>query len=222
MNSIALKADTKVFYLSNTISDYRIKKHLMRVETSLNKYSPDSMSIFLLAKRKVTLAYLREYWEMGEYPINTLLNTRTPVFKDEFGNYCAVGYLLSKAGYDELVTEIQHTNNLVKVKDISDTKYVTAIESLGITLEEAAKIQPSYPPGGFGYEPAYSSSSRIFTAILLSAIAVFIFTQLISIMFFKEMNLKLSQKILGFVTLLLFSSLIMLLIVGIVQIGQNI
>src|SRR5262245_32507843 len=48
----------------------------------------------LAPMRAALLGYLDDYLAKGTTPINTALPWRSPVFIDELGNICAVGYLI--------------------------------------------------------------------------------------------------------------------------------
>jgi hypothetical protein len=196
----------------------RIKAHLQRVEESLRSVTAAGLSQEQLINRQISLDRLREYWQAEEFPINNHYKSRTPIFKDEFGNYCAVGYLLSMAGYDDIVTEIQKDNNTVRVREIGEAKYLTAIASLGITQEEAAKIQPGYGGVCNYLSDCYNQPSTAHTWLpwLWISMAVFVLLQIVTYFFFKEMNLTKAQKIRGFFGVFLFSSLVMLCITLIV------
>lgn len=211
MNTQVLNLSSDLSDYAKKISDLRIKKHLQRVEMSLRKTKPKNIDKKQLNNRIKTLDNLHDYWQAGEFPINTKIKRRTPVFKDEFGNYCAVGYLLSIDGQDKLVTEIQKSNNYIKVPEITNAKYISAINSLGISQAEAARIQPGYPPGGFGGDEI-TNIDTLSGKFQIVIIGVFIITQVFAMLFFKEMNLKFTQKFLGYLTLLSFG--IMLLIIG--------
>jgi hypothetical protein len=209
MQAMALNFDTKLYNLAYRLDRARVKKHLMRVEQSLRKNTPKNMTAEQLAARTRTLDHFRDYWQQGEFPVNDLVDYRTPVFKDHFGTYCAVGNLFAKAGYDQYVTEIQDTNNLVRVKDIDDPKYLEVIDELGLTKQEAARIQPAYG----NIDPYYTDPGDGHVAIFkLASLCLFILLQLFAIFFIKEMNLGRAQKVYGYLSLLSFSGLVMVAI----------
>jgi len=195
------------FDLLTTLRRARIKSHLRRVESSLRKNIPSSLTREQLQARRKTLDNLNSYWQAGDFPVNDTSEHTTPIFKDIYGNYCAVGYLLSKVGFDTYVSEIQAQNNYILVKEITDKKYLHAITSLGITKEEAARIQP-----GYGFEDPFiygGGSGNTVSILKLVSVVLFVLLQLIAYFFFKEMNMSKKQKFLGFLTLFLTSSLIL-------------
>lgn len=155
----------------------RIQTHLARVSEHLRVRPPARLTPEQRAARRVTLQWLDEYRAAGVFPHNHVRpGTRTPVFVDPHGTPCAVGYLLLRSGEDELVEEIVRTDNLVQVPELGgDPRLQRWLDAHGITLEEAAMIQPQYggtPPdigvqNTSGYVPATVGFS-IATAALVS------------------------------------------------------
>jgi hypothetical protein len=190
-NQASLSLETLAFKVDRK----RIKTHLRLVEKSIRKNIPNDLSAAQLKARGTTLDRLHAYWQSEEFPINTISKKRTPIFKDQFGNYCAVGYLLSKSGH----------------KDISKPEYINAIAMLGITQEEAALIQPGY---GYGCTlnviDCTPATTTKWSYWLVAAGVVYVLLQLVSLLFFRRMNMTRGQKVLGFLSLLLISSLVMM------------
>ena len=206
MQAMALNINLSLYEFAKHIDQVRVKKHLMRVEQSLRKKTPKNLTPEQLVTRTKTLDHFREYWQQGEFPMNDVVTYRTPVFKDHFGTYCAVGNLFAKAGYNHYVTQIQESNNLIRVKNMSDPKYLAVIDELGLTKQEAIRIQPAYG----GMEPFYSEPSNGHVAMFkLASLCLFVLLQVFAILFFKEMNLNKPQKIFGYLSVLTFSGFIM-------------
>jgi hypothetical protein len=207
-NQASLSLETLAFKVDRK----RIKTHLRLVEKSIRKNIPNDLSAAQLKARGTTLDRLHAYWQSEEFPINTVSKKRTPIFKDQFGNYCAVGYLLSKSGHDGYVSEIKSHNNLIKVKDISQPEYINAIAMLGITQEEAALIQPGYGYGCSTFNDCTTAATNTtkWSYWLVAAGVVYVLLQLVSLLFFRRMNMTRGQKVLGFLSLLLISSLVMM------------
>lgn len=124
----------------------RIQTHLARVSAHLRAQPPARLAPEQRAARRVTLQWLDEYRADGVFPHNHVRpGTLTPVFVDPHGTPCAVGYLLLRSGEDELVEEIVRTDNLVRVPELrGDPRLERWLDARGITLEEAAMIQPQY------------------------------------------------------------------------------
>ncbi|MEX2172479.1 MAG: PEP-CTERM sorting domain-containing protein [Pirellulales bacterium] len=101
----------------------------------------------LLASRELQIERLRAYRDRGLFPQNEgHADQAVPIFVDNHDTACAVGHLMRLAGLEEEVAEIQATNNLVYVPDAKDSSVAAWALTAGVTLEEAALIQPGYPP----------------------------------------------------------------------------
>lgn len=159
----------------------RISSHLARVSERLRADPPSHLTPEQRAARVATLEWLYEYRANGVFPHNHVRpGARTPVFVDPHGTPCAVGYLLLRSGEDDLVEEIVRTDNVVRVPELRDDPRLQRwLDDRGITLEEAALIQPWYgdPPPDIGvqntsaYVPATVGLS-IATAALVSYSAI--------------------------------------------------
>ena len=97
-------------------------------------------------KRLASLDSLTDYHKRSIFPLNNKAPFPTPVFVDDLGTHCAVGYMLHTSGYDDVVSQIATEDNLSYVDDL-DNKYPVlgdwACEN-GFTVEELAWIQPVY------------------------------------------------------------------------------
>jgi hypothetical protein len=101
----------------------------------------------LEAKRQKILAYLDRYIEQGTTPDNTHLPWSTPVFIDDKGTICAVGYLIEQSAGRPLAEKIATHHRYDFIEDIAkDMPEVRAwVEQSGFTLDELGQIQPGYP-----------------------------------------------------------------------------
>ena len=58
-----------------------------------------------------------------------------------------MGYLIARDGRSDLVERIRDGRNLARIPELaSDTALVAWVRDAGLTLEEAARIQPAYDP----------------------------------------------------------------------------
>lgn len=119
----------------------------------------------LLQRRRNQIDVLRQYAARGTFPQNSgHSKMAVPIFVDNNGTHCAVGYLMHRAGYDEVVDQIVDENNLVLVSQIESGPALNWILQSGLTQQEAALIQPSYAPPAFDAvlsdfsEPGFSVS----------------------------------------------------------------
>ena len=100
-----------------------------------------------LAKRRAELlGYLADYIAKGTVPSNAELPWRTPVFIDEAGAICAVGYLIERSAGRELPERIAAAHRYDFLEDIAAAmpEVQAWVASSGLTLEELASIQPAY------------------------------------------------------------------------------
>jgi hypothetical protein len=131
-----------------TVERGRIADHLVSVERYLRTRRVAGLGPEQRRARLCNLDRLHAYWQRGVFPHNHVLaSRRTPVFMDEHGTLCAVGYLMARSGHGAMAARIAGTTNLARVTDLADDAEVTAwLDQEGLALEEAAMIQPSYGP----------------------------------------------------------------------------
>ena len=99
----------------------------------------------LMSMRHLQLRRLAAYRDRGLFPLNEGQSVQpVPIFVDEHDAACAVGQLMRWSGWDEDVSSISHTNNFVYVPDVSRGPINEWILDSGLTIEEAALIQPAY------------------------------------------------------------------------------
>ena len=126
----------------------RIRGHLLDVEGVLRRRATDALSAAQKERRNAALNWLREYRERGEFPRNHTHAGRVPVFVDEHGTPCAVAYLLQRSGREDLVREIAGADNNVYAWELAgDARFSKWLDETGLTLDEAARIQPAYADG---------------------------------------------------------------------------
>jgi hypothetical protein len=100
----------------------------------------------LADKRAAILAALQRYIAKGTTPRNTDLPWRAPVFIDEAGTICAVGYLIESTEGRALPEKIAKSHRYDFIEDIAGAMPEVAqwIADSGLTLEEIQTIQPAY------------------------------------------------------------------------------
>ena len=151
----------------------RIQEHLARVARLMRAAPTSDLTDRQRKARDVALTWLDEYRAAGVFPHNHVdRDGPVPVFVDPHGTPCAVGYLMLRSGHDDLVEEIVSTDNLIRVGELRDDERVRAwLDKHGITLAEAALIQPWYNPSPPAPEPEPSSTYRPATVGLSLATA---------------------------------------------------
>lgn len=140
--------------------DPALYAHLARVEADLRAADVAHLSPNQRARRAELIEVLHDYRQAGVFPHNHdgVGRTRpvhvtgafpddphrTPVFVDEHGTHCAVGYLLAVDGQDALVERIVAGGNLRFVHEIDDPALLAWAHASGFSRDELARIQPSY------------------------------------------------------------------------------
>ena len=127
----------------------RIRGHLLDVERALRGRATVTLSAAQRERRNAALNWLREYRERGRFPHNhTHAGGRVPVFVDEHGTPCAVAYLLQRSGRESLVRKVADADNNVYAWEFAgDARFSEWLDETGLTLAEAARIQPGYADG---------------------------------------------------------------------------
>lgn len=98
-------------------------------------------------RRTALIGALRAYNTRGQYPKNyDFPDEPTPYFVDrKTGVRCAVAHLLESTGRHDIVQRVAASNINVRVMELAgDTAFISWVEQQGITLAEAARIQPKY------------------------------------------------------------------------------
>ena len=132
----------------------RIRAHLDSVERELRAKDVSTLTPTQRAARLRNLAILHVYWIRGVFPQNTdFPGQRVPYFIDRYGTRCAMAYLIEQSGEGDLVTRVAATHNNARIPELrTDPDFGAWLWRNGITLEEAARIQPAYgccPVGAF-------------------------------------------------------------------------
>lgn len=130
----------------------RIRTHIEGAEALLHSRDDSGLAPAQRVARARCIAELRAYRKRGVFPHNHLLrDRRTPVFVDEHGTRCAMAHLIEQSGATSLVSRISSTRNLARIRDLAgDAALGDWLERNGLTLDEAARIQPEYDPNRDG------------------------------------------------------------------------
>jgi hypothetical protein len=136
----------------------RIAAHLAEVEAELRAADVSHLTSAQRASRAGHIEVLRRYRESGVFPHNhDFPAERVPYFVDEHGTLCAMAYLISQSGGDDLVSRVAGTANNARIAELADDAELLAwLEEAGLSVEEAGRIQPMY--GCCWPEPASNGS----------------------------------------------------------------
>ena len=125
---------------------HRIQAHFDSVLSELGAVDVSQLTRDQSAHRESLMATLRGYNERAVFPHNYDFATPTPYFVDSrTGTLCAVAFLLESTRRHDIVDRVARTNNNVWVAELQgDTAIASWLHEHGITLAEAARIQPTY------------------------------------------------------------------------------
>ena len=132
----------------------RIQAHIAGAESlvaagDLARWSPAQR-----VARARNLALLRVYRERGVFPRNLDFPVRRePYFVDDRGVLCAMAFLVAASGRHDIIERIRATRNNARIRELAnDTALIAWLDEAGLTVAEAARIQPTYggPPLGCG------------------------------------------------------------------------
>jgi hypothetical protein len=100
--------------------------------------------------RAELLRALARYRDGGVFPHNhDFAGVAVPYFRDEHGTLCAMAYLVATTGRHDIVDAVAaHRNNEYIPELATDMRLGAWLDSVGLTVAEAARIQPTYggPP----------------------------------------------------------------------------
>ena len=128
--------------ISNDV-DY-VRAHLAQVLGVLSDAPTMHLSNEQLVSRKELIAVLADYARQGRFPINYHRLERIPVFIDEHGTHCAVGYLMQHTGHEAMARRIAAANNYAWVREIAEPGLAAWQQASGFSLEELKLIQGAY------------------------------------------------------------------------------
>ena len=99
----------------------------------------------------------------------------TPIFRDPRGTLCAMAYLVDRSGRGDLVDRVAATRNTEYIPRLADDPDLVAwLDSTGLSLAEAARIQPAYDYDNDGDDvpPGYSMAAIVTSGASLTSLAL--------------------------------------------------
>jgi hypothetical protein len=148
----------------------RLRAHFDSVDAELRLPTGLPLTPAQRLGRTTLIGWLREYREAGSFPRNDRFPERAmPFFRDSRGVLCAMAYLIDRSGRGDLVDRVASTRNNAFIPELAgDTELRTWLDSVGLSVAEAARIQPFYgPPPDEPAEHGVSASYAL-TSILVS------------------------------------------------------
>lgn len=123
----------------------RVRKHLTGAEQFARRRAVQ-LDPLAARCRAILLQELARYRRRGHFPRHPgHTQEAVPQFIDARGTPCAVAHLMQITGQGELVRHIANTENDALVHTLARHREVRAwLDAAGLSLDEAARIQPSY------------------------------------------------------------------------------
>jgi hypothetical protein len=166
-----------VFVMASTESRGREDLGLLRDEVTRLRAHFDSVLAELRARdvsdlrpsqrvmRAQLVRALEAYRDDGVFPHNhDFPATRRPYFRDEHGTLCAMAHLIASTGRENIVADVVRERNNAYIPDLAEDRQLVAwLDSVGLTVAEAARIQPEYggPPVAAAVERRNAASYAI-------------------------------------------------------------
>jgi hypothetical protein len=151
----------------------RLRAHFDSVDVELRQANVAHLTAAQRAARATLVGWLREYRDAGTFPQNDRFPDRSvPFFRDSYGVLCAMAYLIDRSGRGDIVEHVAATRNNGFIPELADDPELVAwLDSTGLSVGEAARIQPSYGPIPTPDDDAVSTDYAI-TSILVSGAAL--------------------------------------------------
>jgi hypothetical protein len=126
----------------------RLRAHFDSVNVELREAKELHLTSRQRSARATLIGWLREYSESGQFPRNDRFSERAmPFFRDSNGALCAMAYLIERTGRHDLVDRIALTRNNAFIAEVADDPELRAwLDSVGLSVAEAGRIQPTYRP----------------------------------------------------------------------------
>lgn len=142
----------------------RVRRHFRDVLAELEAKPTIALTDAQRARRHALLADLATYRRASRFPRNADFHgRRAPYFIDAQGTRCAVAHLMEQSGAVSLMERIARDQNNAYVRELARDREIGAwLASVGLTLEEAARIQPDYCDFGTNAEICCSFAENSF------------------------------------------------------------
>jgi hypothetical protein len=127
----------------------RLRAHFDSVLTELSARDVSDLRSAQRGARATLVRALAAYRDTGVFPHNhDFPGARVPYFRDEHGTLCAMAYLVAATGRGDIVDAIAARRNNAYIPELAaDARLEAWLDSVGLTVAEAARIQPEYDGG---------------------------------------------------------------------------
>jgi hypothetical protein len=156
--------------LTRRLEVARLRAHFDSVDAELRGPQTLPATPGQRTARATLIGWLREYRDAGIFPRNDRFPGQSlPFFRDSRGVLCAMAYLIERSGRGDLVDGVASTRNNAFIAELADDPELRAwLDSVHLTVAEAARIQPQYDgPGNVADEEPVSTEYAL-TSILVS------------------------------------------------------
>ncbi len=128
----------------------RLRAHFAQVDRELTSRDVSHLTSAQRRAREAHIARLRAYAAAGAFPQNTRHpGAYVPYFVDDAGTRCAMAFLIEQSGAGDYVARVATRMNYAYIGAIARDAELGAalrewLDANGLTLDEAARIQPAY------------------------------------------------------------------------------
>ncbi len=124
----------------------RLRAHFDSVDRELRARDVSTLRARQRASRTRLISWLRDYRNAQQFPINDQFSDRmVPIFRDSRGTLCAMAYLIDRSGRGDIVDHVARTRNNAFIPELTDDAELVAwLATSGLSVKEAARIQPQY------------------------------------------------------------------------------
>lgn len=153
----------------------RLQRHFDSVDVELKSRNLSGLGSAQLQRRAQLIGWLREYRDAATFPMNDRFAEPTPFFRDKNGVLCAMAYLIDRSGRSDIVNKVAATRNNAYIGELADDPALIAwLDTWGLSVAEAARIQPSYEGDGglFPFDDDRIEDSDAIAAIALNSLSL--------------------------------------------------
>jgi TMEM175 potassium channel family protein len=124
----------------------RLRAHFDSVDAELRRANALQFTSSQRKARATLIDWLQEYRDAGQFPRNDRFpGLAMPFFRDSNGTLCAMAYLIERSGRGDLVDRFAKTRNNAFIAELAtDPELRVWLDSVGLSVAEAARIQPTY------------------------------------------------------------------------------
>jgi hypothetical protein len=132
--------------LAQRLEVARLRAHFDSVDAELRQAKALQLTPSQRRVRATLIGWLQEYRDAGKFPRNDRFPDRvTPFFRHGHGALCAMAYLIERSGRRDLVNRIASTQNNAFIAELANDRELRVwLDSVGLSVTEAARIQPTY------------------------------------------------------------------------------